>query len=85
MVYLQEMGVTRDRAATGKFVAWITSDVLVEEEAEMARKEIGSVKLKASIKSIAGPWYKRRLVEGSEEAEPDMAAEIMEKMKSAAI
>lgn len=83
--YLQEMGVTRDRAATGKFVAWITDDVFVEEKGEMARKQIGGVKLKASIKSLAGAWYKKRLTESPEEDEPGTTAAVTEKMKDGTI
>ncbi|KAL8943058.1 MAG: hypothetical protein Q9211_001141 [Gyalolechia sp. 1 TL-2023] len=78
--YLREMGVTRDRAATGKFIGWISNDVLTEEEGEIAMKQIGRVKLKASIKLIAGVWYKRKLTEASEE---EMAA-TTEQMKDLA-
>lgn len=81
--YLREMGVTRDEAATCKFVAWITNDVLTEEEGEMATKQIGRVKLKASIKSIAVAWYKKRLTEVSEEDGPQMAG-ITAKVKGVA-
>ncbi|KAL8942404.1 MAG: hypothetical protein Q9216_001668 [Gyalolechia sp. 2 TL-2023] len=78
--YLREMSVTRDRAATGKYVAWIINDILTEEEGEIATKQIGRVKLKASIKSIAVAWYKKRLAETEGEGGPEMAA-IPEQMK----
>ena len=61
--YLTEMGVKKEKRATGKFVAWITNDVLAEEGQEMAEKEIDKGKLKVSIKFVAEAWYKKRLFE----------------------
>ncbi|KAL9006127.1 MAG: hypothetical protein Q9188_001096, partial [Gyalolechia gomerana] len=81
--YLRQMGVTRDKAATCKFVAWITNDALTEEEGERATKQIGRVKLKASIKSNAVAWYKKRLTEVLEEDGPETAG-IAANMKGAA-
>ncbi|KAL8708282.1 MAG: hypothetical protein Q9225_007627 [Loekoesia sp. 1 TL-2023] len=80
--YLREMGVTRDKAATGRFVAWVTNDVLTEEGEEMARKKISKGKLRPSIKSIAGAWYKKRLSEIAEGDKCEMEAitEMVENM-----
>lgn len=80
--YLGEIGATRDKAAMGRFVAWITNDVLTEGE-EMARKKISKGKLRPSIKSIAGAWYKKRLSEIAEGDKTEMEA-ITEMVKSMA-
>ncbi|KAL8708253.1 MAG: hypothetical protein Q9220_006830 [cf. Caloplaca sp. 1 TL-2023] len=61
--YLGEMSIERDRAATNKFVAWITGDVFVEEESEMKEKGISKGELKSAIKKIASTWYKTKLAE----------------------
>ncbi|KAI4127162.1 MAG: hypothetical protein LQ338_003339 [Usnochroma carphineum] len=79
--YLRETGVTRNLAATGRFVAWITSDVLVEEEQEMAQNQIHKGKLRPSIKSIAEAWYKRKLSEASKEDHSEIE-EITEQVKN---
>lgn len=66
--YLRDIGVTRDEAGVGKFLAWITRDIFVEEEREMSEKNISKGKLKPAIKTLAAPWYKGRLTEASREA-----------------
>ncbi|KAL8737527.1 MAG: hypothetical protein Q9181_001579 [Wetmoreana brouardii] len=72
--YLKEIGVTRDEAGVGKFLAWITNDIFVEEEREMKEKDISRGKLKPDIKRIAAPWYKTRLTEASKAAIAEIEA-----------
>ncbi|KAI4152379.1 MAG: hypothetical protein L6R39_001831 [Caloplaca ligustica] len=79
--YLKEMGITRDKAATGRFLSWVTNDVLVEEEREMAETEIDKGKLKCGIKSIATPWYKRKLSHAPDQDDTELQDNI-EKVES---
>ncbi|KAI4289923.1 MAG: hypothetical protein L6R35_000796 [Caloplaca aegaea] len=79
--FLKETGVIRDLAATSKFVAWITNDILVEEEKEMSQKDIPKCKLKPAIKAIAEVWYKENLTKAAEEDDAEYEA-MAEKMKS---
>lgn len=79
--YLKETGVTRNLAATGKFVAWITNDVVLEEEKEMVQKDIAKCKLKPAVKAIAKVWYKEKLTEAPEEDEAEYEA-MTEQMRN---
>ncbi|KAL8921089.1 MAG: hypothetical protein Q9172_004211 [Xanthocarpia lactea] len=68
--YLAETGAPR-KDGLGKFLAWITNDILVEEMREMTEGKIGQGKLKVVIRSIAKTWYKKKLIEDLEQEEND--------------
>ncbi|KAL8693299.1 MAG: hypothetical protein Q9218_001859 [Villophora microphyllina] len=65
--FLKETDVFRNEAGVGKFLAWITNDIFVEEAREMKEKEISKGKLKPFVKKIAAPWYKQKLTEATRE------------------
>lgn len=79
--FLREIGVNRELAATGRFVGWITKDVLAEEKQEMVQAKIDTDKLKPWIKSIATAWYKSKVREPPQEDSTELGA-IIEKMRS---
>ncbi|KAL8733641.1 MAG: hypothetical protein Q9166_002051 [cf. Caloplaca sp. 2 TL-2023] len=80
--YLAETGVARDMTGLGK--SFVTNDVLVEEEREMAERNIGQGRLKPSITSIARTWYKKKVIEGPAEEQNEMEA-IIKKVKNVAV
>ncbi|KAL8905042.1 MAG: hypothetical protein Q9171_006831 [Xanthocarpia ochracea] len=73
--YLAETGTLR-KDGLGKFLAWITNDILVEEMREMTERKIGQGKLKVVIRSIAKTWYNKKLIEDLEQEKNDLGALI---------
>ncbi|KAL8997021.1 MAG: hypothetical protein Q9169_003611 [Polycauliona sp. 2 TL-2023] len=69
--YLAETGTAR-KGGLGKFLGWVTNDVLVEEKREMTELKIAQARLKPAIRAIAKTWYNDKLIGGSEQETVDL-------------
>ena len=81
--YLAETGTAR-KGGLGKFLGWVTNDILVEEKREMAEQDIGLRKLKSAIKSISKTWYDKKLRDELEQEKEDLQT-VTEGLKSVAV
>ncbi|KAL8659669.1 MAG: hypothetical protein Q9226_000294 [Calogaya cf. arnoldii] len=80
--YLAETGTAR-KSGLGKFLGWVTNDVLVEEKREMAEMNIGQGRLKPAVRLIAKTWYDKKLIEDLLREKEDLGT-VTEGMKTTA-
>ncbi|KAL8675279.1 MAG: hypothetical protein Q9168_000400 [Polycauliona sp. 1 TL-2023] len=71
--YLAETGTAR-KGGLGKFLGWVTNDILVEEKREMTEMKLVQGRLKPAIRSIAKAWYDNRLIMDLEQEKDDLEA-----------
>lgn len=59
--FLVEMGIERNKAATPRFVGWLSKDVEVEEKNEILALGIDVVALRKAIGLLGKAWYFQKL------------------------
>lgn len=61
--YLAEMGIERNKLATGQFLGWMVNDIEIEEKTVIHEECLGNA-WKREVSRMAVEWYQKRLREG---------------------